>query len=233
MPSKKILQFIIVIIIMGLSYGAYFFRMSKGLIKPEEEMVENEINPVGKITNGSIKEIKTREEFYKLSAIDYVVVSANDIVPTGVYTRKAWMGPYSGSSSTTRKNRRKNPIPAETTNPLTDIEYMNEYCFIKLPDGRYINAILDKKYINEIRKGKEVTLPIGQQRGITKRAKEMLRGITEEYNVKSTPVLYTLDDEWYSENQNKLNTKGMIWGVLTFIILCIIAAFTLGKVFED
>ncbi len=131
-----------------------FFVSTRGTEKPPEtvgaESLSLCINPVGNFSNGWVREVNSASEFHALTSYEYAVVTATEVIPTGVYTRKAWIGSYDASSVSTRfGRRRKNPIPEETTTPLTDIEYMHQYFLIKLSDGSYINAILENQYVDE------------------------------------------------------------------------------------
>lgn len=232
---KKIgLRFIIVLIIMGLSYGVYFFVATKSQQKPAQtigiESLSQGIYPIGNFSNGWVEKIQSASEFYEKNSYDYIVVQAKKAIPTGVYTRKTWIGPYDGSS---RVRKRKNPIPQVTTKPFGDIEYMHQYYLIELMDGSYINAILESQYVKKINDTKDFTLPIGKQIGITKQAKSLLQKQNIQYDVQFSPVLYMIDDQWYIENQSGINFTALIWGAGAFVVLVVIAGFTLGNVFED
>ncbi len=235
MTKKKILQFIIVLIILAISYGVYFFVAVKGVSKPEETITISDvsagISPVGKISDGWAEQITSAEGFYELINLDYVTVTVSNIVPTGVYTRKAWIDPYYGNTSSA--NRRKTLIPQESTNPLADIEFMHQYYLIRLNDGSYINAIIDERYVDTFKEGESLTLPVGHQYGVTENAQEMLSEITADYNTQATPVYYAIDEAWYSENQTGINMIAVLWGIGAFVVLVTISSLTLTKVFED
>ncbi len=236
--KKKILRVIVVMVILVLSYGMYYFMAIKVAKKPAETIsstsLSQGINPVGKFSDGAVEEVSTAKQFYEMNSYDYMIVTALDVVPTGVYKRKAWVGPYDASSSGTRiKNRRKTPIPEQSDNPLTDAVYMQQYYLIKLSDGSYINAILEEQYVNKIKSEGKFTLPIGVQEGINDNVKQMLAPITKEYGVEPTPVLYMVDNTWYSENEQGLEFKAMLWGIGTFIVLLVISSFTTGNLFVD
>lgn len=241
MTKKKILQGLIMVIILVISYGVYFFVSTKGIQKPQESITATElsqkVDPVGKFAEGELSGVTivtSSEEFHKLNSLAKIQVTASEVIPTGVYVRKAWIGPYSASSSSTRfANRRKNPIPQETTKPLADIEFMHQYYLIGLEDGTYITAILEDGYVKKIKEEGTFVLPIGRQEGVTSKAKTMLSSIAKEHNVDPTPVLYMIDNEWYAENQRNIFMKAMLWGIGTFIVLLVSAAFLFGKVFED
>ncbi len=235
MTKKKILQFIIVLIILAISYGVYFFVSVKGVFKPAETVTISDvsagINPVGKISDGWAEQITSSEDFYELINLDYVTVTVSNIVATGVYTRKSWIDPY--YASTPGANRRKTPIPQESTNPLTDIEYMHQYYLIRLSDGSYINAVIEEQYVKNFKEGESITLPVGHQYGVTENAQAMLSEIADEYNTKPSPVYYAIDEAWYSENQTNINMIAVFWGIGVFVVLVIISSLTLTKVFED
>ena len=236
--KKKILRVLVAIVILALSYGMYYFVALKGAKKPAETIdstsLSQGIDPVGKFSDGGVEEVFTANQFYEMNSYDYMVVTAVDVVPTGVYKRKSWVGPYDSSSSSTRvKNRRKTPIPEQSVNPLTDAVYMQQYYLIELSDGSYINAILEEQYVDKIKSEGKFTLPIGVQEGINNKVKQMLAPITEEYGVEPTPVLYMVDNTWYSENEEGIGFNAMLWGIGTFIVLLIISTFITGNLFED
>lgn len=236
--KKKILQLTIVIAIMILSYGAYLFVAINGGEKPPETIsassLSQGINPVGYFSDGWATEIVSAEAFHNLTVFDTVVVTGTDVIPTGVYKRKSWIGPYdAGSTSTKFAKRRKTPIPTETITPLTDIEYMNQYVLIQLSDGSYINAILENQYIEKIQKERSVKLPIGIPMEISNQSVQLLSEITKAYEVEATPCLYMIADDWYRENQSKIQMKAMFWGIGTFIVLIVFVGFAFGRIFDD
>lgn len=237
MTKKKLLQYGIVLIILVLSYGVYLFFSAKGGNMPEETIRIDEVSqgedPLGKFSDGWATEIRSREEWEKAGFSDYLVVTATDVIPTGVYVRKAWIGPYDAGSSNVHTKRRKTPIPQESTNPLTDVIYMSQYYLIKLEDGSYINGLMEEQYVQKIKKEGRFTLPVGQKTGVTRRAEEMLEEVTAQYQGEPTPVLYMIQDDWQREHQTDNQFTAILWGVGTFLLLTVASAVGFKRVFVE
>ena len=206
MNTKKILQLAIVGIILATSYATYLLVNPVSWIDGQEHVSAAAIaeNPLedyaGKLPKADIPVLQSAEEFADMTSRDFVTVSPSDVIPTGVYELKGWLNSndlkkaYMGNGRTTSTGR---TVARVTTNAMIALDYYNEYYLIKLPDGSYIPALFDSRYIAEIKSGEDVRLPVGKRLKTTNEALSPLLSAGKEYHIDATSTLYMFDNAWY------------------------------------
>lgn len=154
-------------------------------------------NYTGKEAGADIPRLSGAEDFADMMyRFGYATAEPVGIVSTGVYTLKPWVNPNESRRINGRMTvgKRKKEI---ITSILDMQEDYNQYYLLKLPDHTYILAQIPPNEAAALKKGKSVTLPIGQKTGLTNTARGYLTEICEEYGVAMNGVLYTFDDAWY------------------------------------
>ncbi len=198
---KKILSYIAVVIaIAAAAFVAFHFNPDSLLRGKQEEMGMGDIKAGKKVTGHpagkDIPHISSVKEFDKLyTGTDHVTLQPVSIVPTGVWHLKSWVKPYSQRRYKGRATGAPRKKPEVIVSKLDIHMDYNPYYLLELQDGNYIIAEIPEPDADAVRKGKKVTLPIGEKRtfGMT----ESLRKICEEYHADTSGVFFAFDEEWY------------------------------------
>lgn len=74
-------------------------------------------------------------------------------------------------------------------------------------------------------------LPLGKKIGISKQAKSMLKDICKENDVSTDYVLYTIDNNWETENADRILYEKMAISAIMFFVLAIISQLVVDKLF--
>lgn len=239
---KKMIQFIIVGVILIVSYATYIFVHPENWIKNNDTISAAAIaeNPLedyaGKLPEADIPLLQSAEEFAAMTSRDFVTVSPSDVIPTGVYELKGWLNANDlkkASMGNGRMTSTGRTVPRVTTNAMIALDYYNEYYLIKLPDGGYIPALFDSRYIAEIKSGADVRLPVGKCLNTTTEALSPLLSAGKDYDVDPKSTLYMFDNGWYDSIDNKVFwiKLGIAFGV--FAVQAVGAAVVFKKVFTE
>lgn len=176
-------------------------------------------NFIGSVAGEDIPRLTSAEEFSKILSTNYVTAEPIGIVPTGVYSLKAWGSHFNThvyNGRTSKQNRR-----AEVRRSGFAVqEHYNQYYLLELPDHSYILAQVPQTVATALAKGKSITLPIGQKVGMLDTARNYLSSICEEYKADMDGVLYTFDNEWQEEHDFTLfmlrfGVAAVFWLVLS------------------
>lgn len=173
----------------------------------------------GSVAGEDIPRLTGAEDFAEILSGNYVTAEPVGIVPTGVYSLKAWESHFNthirnGRTSTRsrRANVRKSGFAIQ--------ENYNQYSLLELPDHSYILAQIPQAAAAGLANGERVTLPIGQKVGMLDDARNYLSSICGEYGMDMDGVLYTFDNEWHEERRFTLfllrfGTAAVLWLVLS------------------
>ena len=151
--------------------------------------------------------------------VDYMTAEPIGIVATGVSSLKPWVDHYTTKSykgRTSTGSRR-----AEVTQSKFDIwNNYNPYYLLELPDHTYLLAQIPQTAADAIKKGKNITLPIGQKVGITDTAKRYLTPICKEYGVDINGVYYAFNNQWQKEHHStflliRFGISAVLWLALS------------------
>ena len=71
----------------------------------------------------------------------------------------------------------------------------NQYYLLELTDGSYILAEIPEPDADAIKRGRTVTLPIGEKRAF--RMSEELSKVCEENGAYTKGIFFAFDEEWY------------------------------------
>ena len=87
-------------------------------------------------------------------------------------------------------------------------------------DHTYLLAQIPQTAADAIKKGKNITLPIGQKVGITDTAKRYLTPICKEYGVDINGVYYAFNNQWQKEHHStflliRFGISAVLWLVLS------------------
>ncbi len=186
----------------------------------------------GSIAGGDIPRLNSAEEFSEILSVDYVTAEPVGIVPTGIYSLKAWESHFNtrvhnGRTSTgsRRAEVRRSGFAVE--------EYYNQYYLLELPDHSYILAQIPQAAADALAKGERVTLPIGQKDGMLDTARRYLSAICGEYGADMDGVLYTFDNEWQEEHHFSLFMLRFGAAAALWLVLSIGLTLIGRKVFEN
>lgn len=180
---------------------------------------------VGHAAGDDIPRISGQEEFEELhSTTDYVTIEPTGIVETGLVGLKPWADPY-------KKTRNGKKLRDKVMEAGWDYEgcYI-PYYLLECPDGSYILAQLPDSYVNAIKKGESVTLPVGYKKSGTVSYKS-LKKICEKYDA-SEDVFYCFDEAWYEKNDTMIFIIRIAAAVITLFALGTVLILVCGKVFH-
>ena len=198
---KKILTYIAVVIALATAVFATFSFNPDNLLRRGQktmglEDIKEKIAVTGHPAGEDIPRISSVEEFAELSfGTDYVTLQPLSIVPTGVWHLKPWVSSYFQTrhkGKTIGTPKRKPELITSKWNIHMDY---NQYYLLELTDGAYILAEIPKPDADAIKRGKTVTLPIGEKR--TFRMPEELSEVCEEKGAYTEGIFFAFDEEWY------------------------------------
>lgn len=172
----------------------------------------------GSIPDKDITVIKSKEEWDKVvNTIEYISVIPKSIYKTNIYSLAKWVDFYTKQPNGTSKRKLE-----EVKKTSFDISsnYIPFY-IIELEDGSHILAQMNRGIAKKIQNGERVLLPLGKKIGFSKKAKNLLKPICEEWEVETDYVLYTIDNTWQADNKNKIWIIKLTISALLFIILAI------------
>lgn len=159
-----------------------------------------------------------------------------DIEYTGAFELKSWVEPY--TYNRTRKGRRygapkQKPRFLQYKKPngifQNHADYLPFY-LLKFSDGSYILAQIPKRYAKAIRKGEEVTLPVGKK--VSKAIPKSLNDLCEEYGVYTGGVYYAFNDEWQEKHEFTVFLLRMIVVLAVFFGIAVSLVLAGDKVFQ-
>ena len=237
---KRIIQFIIVGIILAASYATFVFVHPENWINNNETISASDIaqKPMadyeGKMAGEGIVELQNADAFHALKTYDYVVVSPQNVIGTGVYELKRWVDPNDlkkGILTNGRTYTSGQTVPNVVTNAVQAALDYNEYYMIQLPDGSHILALFDSRYADSIAQGESVTLPIGRRLQTAKDALAPLRSVCGQYDVDTSDTLYAFDDAWQESNQNTVFWIKLAFAGGAFLALTVVSAILFKKIF--
>lgn len=237
--KKQLFFYIIVFISFIISFIVYLNIHPENWLKRKEKKITLEDiqekslkSYIGLNAGNNIPKLSGKKEFEALSSNKYVTALTSNIIPTGVYRRKNWIKEKStkkvrNSNGNLRIINTRNPLI--TTNTFLAIENYHEYYLIQLPDNSYILALLENNYINKIKQGKQLLLPIGIKRKISSKATHYLEKICNQYNASNQYSLYTIDDTWYNKHKSTIFfiRFGIAFGI--FLVLSISMVLIIPK----
>lgn len=155
---------------------------------------------IGREAGEGIPLLESAKDFEAMGQYHYVTAQPVEAIPTGVYSLKPWVEPY-----TTRRhkgrvvNRRRKEEVIQGAGSLTG-DY-NQYYLLKLPDGSYLLGQLHPLDAAAIARGKTVTLPIGAKTPVSAAAQGYLDELCAQYGASNKSALYTFDNAWYQQNE--------------------------------
>jgi len=166
-----------------------------------------------------------------INDIDYVKVIPRNIEKTNVYSLAKWVKHYTQKANGTSWRKL-----AETKKTAFDISAnYSPYYIIELEDGNYILAQMNRAIANKIKNGENIELPLGKKIGIfqkaSQKAKNLLKPICNEKKVSTDYVLYTIDNNWQSENTEKIFYTKFVIAFVLFIVLAVILQLAYDKFF--
>ena len=174
----------------------------------------------GATAGEDIERLSGAEDFSEiLYGIDYVTAEPVGIVPTGVYSLKAWESLYDTHVYKGRSSPGDRRAEVKRGDSVEQA-YYNQYYLLELPDHSYILAQIPQEAADAIEKGEHITLPIGQKVGMMDMARDYLSDICGEYGADMDGVLYTFDNEWQEEHLSSISllrtgTTVALWLVLS------------------
>lgn len=232
---RKMLPYLAVLLALAAAAFAVSRFHPDGLLRGGQEPMGQSDVEAGKAVTGhpagtDIPRIASAEEFARLSVGDYVTLQPVSAVPAGVWHLKSWVSPdtrrrYKGRASGAPK---KKPELVESGFALP-LDY-DPYYLLELRDGSYILAEIPEPDADAIRRGREVTLPIGEKR--TVRGTEKLRAVCEVYGADPGSVFFAFDEAWYQSHSLPLLLMQIGVGVLVFFVTGVCLLLLMEKAAE-
>ncbi len=198
---KKMLTYIAVVVAAAAAvFAAFGYNPDSLLRRGQKTMglkdIKEGIAVTGHPAGEDIPRILSAEEFDKLSfGTDYVTLQPVSIVPTGVWHLKPWVSTYFQERYKGRTVGAPKRKPELITSKLNIHMDYNQYYLLELTDGSYILAEIPEPDADAIKRGKIVTLPIGEKR--TFRMSEELSKVCEENGAYTKGIFFAFDEEWY------------------------------------
>ena len=90
---------------------------------------------------------------------------------------------------------------------------------------------MNRAIANKIKNGENIELPLGKKIGLSQKAKNLLKPICNEKKVSTDYVLYTIDNNWQSENTEKIFYTKFVIAFVLFIVLAVILQLAYDKFF--
>ncbi len=234
---KKIIDYTLVVIALVIAVIFYFSFDLEGILwdKYEKERIsssdiknDRSRDYTGLNAGEDILSIKTIGEWDDvLNEVDYVTAKPKSIIKTDVYSLAKWASYY-----TTKRNGSSGRKLEEVIKTSLDISpNYSPYYIIELEDGNHILAQMNRGIAKKIQNGEEVSLPLGKKIGFLQKAKTLLKPICEEYDVNTKYVLYTINNNWESENENKIFIEKFVISFVIFIVLAVVLQLVINKIF--
>ncbi len=236
----KVIRVTIVAVSMVTGFLFYQHFQPEAFILPEEEIVgmrEVLTGPdetyTGKTAGEGFPHLESIRELESMGSSDYAVVTAREILATGIYGRKPWVNPYGltnvrSAGGRGRYTGRRAPEAVEGI-PVRAEAYQ-EYYLIRLPDEGYILAQLGEAYAARLKKGEEVILPMGKKRDTPVEARNYLKDYGESYGVNTSYLVYMVDDEWGEKNHFSMFLIRMGAAAGVFFVLAVGMILAVEKV---
>lgn len=193
-------------------------RNEQSAVSSQEIEEDRTKDYTGKPAGDGIVKIDSQSAWEKvLNDIDYVTVIPKGIEKTDVYSLAEWSDYYRK-----RKNGAAGRRKAEVKQSFMDISLdYSPYYMIELEDGTHILAQMNRCIADNIEKGKEISLPLGQKQGFSQQAKNLLAPVCETYQISTEYVLYTIDNEWQSEHSFEIFLGKFIAAAIVFFMLAV------------
>lgn len=233
----KIINYGLIIVAIVISMIFYFtFDLEMILWSKHNNSInsdEIQKNPLTDYTGKQVEDdtflVETQEEWQQvLNDIDYVTVIPKSIVKTDVYSLAKWVGYYTKKANGT-SGRRLTEVKKTSLDIST--KYV-PYYIIELTDGSHILAQMNRGLAKRIQKGEKIKLPLGKKIGFLKTAKALLQPICDENNVKTDYVLYTIDNKWQADNQDKIFVFKLVISFGLFIFIAVIMQLLFEKLLK-
>lgn len=239
---KKIRENILtyICVILGLAGAAFFFfhfYPEDFLRRDEKEITLNEMEAgviyTGKKAGDDIEIISGQEDFQEMYTDSaYATAEPKELIGTGVYTLKSWVDPYYQRRHKGRAVGGMKRKASVLTSKIDIWDDYNQIYLMKLPDDSYILAQLPPGTVADIRRGKEVRLPIGRKKPVSYQAQPSLTAICEKYDVSTKEMLYTLDDEWNEAHHLQIFFLRFGIAVVVFFAVTLFLMFLFSKIFR-
>lgn len=212
-------------------YPEDFMRRSEKKITLDE--MEDGVIYTGKKAGDDIEKISGQKEFQEMYVDSaYATAEPKELIETGVYTLKSWVDPYYQRRHKGRAVGAKQRKASVLTSPIDIWDDYNQIYLIKLPDDSYILAQLPPGTAADIRRGKEVRLPIGRKKPVSSQAQSSLTAVCEKYDVQVKEMLYTLDDTWNEEHHLQMFFLRFGIAVVVFFAVTFLLIFLTSKIFR-
>lgn len=235
---KKILDCVIVIVSLAVGFvvfgkfdmeGILWNRSEQSAVSSQEIEENHGTDHTGKPAGDGITKIDSQSGWEAvLNDVDYVTVTPKGIEKTDVYSLAEWSDHFNRRKSGAAGRRK-----AEVRQSAWDISLdYSPYYIIELEDGSHILAQMNRCIAGEIEKGKEIALPLGQKKGFSQEAKNLLAPVCETYQVPADYVLYTIDNEWQSEHSFGIFIGKFIAAAIVFFILAVVLELLAEKFFK-
>lgn len=242
MTFIKAIQIIIVAVSMAVGFLFYQHFQPEIFMMPEEEIIgtaeikaDPSRNYSGKTAGEGIVHLNGAKELEQLSGSDYVTITTKEIIATNVYGLKPWVNPYSLTQmrlSGGRMVSNGRRAAEATRGRAVRAEAYQEYYLIRLPDSGYCLAQVSEAYVRRLKKGEEVTLPIGKKQTTPGEAQKYLKEIGNTYGADTSYLLYMVDDEWGEANYFRLFLIRFGAAIGVFFFLSVGLLLLLGKIFS-
>lgn len=236
---KKTLQYVIVFAIFAVALVVYlklhpetWLKMIGNSVSVQELQESPQTDYTGYAAGDGIEPIQSIEEYNEVLPItgNYAVVTPTDIIDTNVYVRMPW------AEADYSSNRKDKSVfsPQVSMSFLQESSYSYcEYYLIGLPDGEYILALMDRKLASRLKKGEEITLPLGRKDGKTQSATKLLQPVLTQYHVTDGYVLNTMNTALYEKNEFIVFAIRFGISVGVFLILAFASVFLFKKIFSE
>lgn len=228
MKKEKIILYLGTILALAAALVLFFKWNPEDLLKKTQTPItlkdiekNKAVSYTGSLAGDDIPRLSGAEDFENLLYdVDFATAEPVELIPTGVYSLKPWVSPYAAHKR--NRGRRSGKRKAEVIQSGFDLhEDYNPYYIIKLPDGSYILAQIPSGKAAAIKKGKSITLPIGQKTGMTDTARSYLKEICETYHVSMDGVFYAFDNQWYEDHYFTLFIVRFVFAAVVFFVLAV------------
>jgi len=234
---QKIINYGLIILSLFIGILFYFSFDIEGILWDKYEQKSISIDQIksdstkdytGLKAGEGITTITDLENWDKvINDIDYVKVIPRNIEKTNVYSLAKWVKHYTQKANGTSWRKL-----AETKKTAFDISAnYSPYYIIELEDGNYILAQMNRAIANKIKNGENIELPLGKKIGLSQKAKNLLKPMCNEKKVSTDYVLYTIDNNWQSENTEKIFYTKFVIAFVLFIVLAVILQLAYDKFF--
>lgn len=219
-PAASVLIALVCAVLVFLNWNPEaLFRRDEAAVTMDDVKRSGAGDFTGAVAGMDIPRLTGAEDFSEmLFEADYMTAEPIGIVPTGIYSLKAWVSRY--NTNTYKGRAFTGSRRAEVTQSCVDIlGNYNQYYLLELPDYSYILAQIPQAEAAAIAKGESVILPVSRKVGMTDIARGYLAGICGEYEADMDGVLYAFDNEWQEEHHTtllvlRLGAAALLWFVL-------------------